>query len=193
MTIETHRKKLILRRICLALILLLLSVLQNTDGFFPQIFGVRALLLIPCVVCIAMYERDIFGMVLGLFAGALWDIFSSGASFNALFLTAVGFICGTLINTIMRNNVVTATILSALSAIIYNTCYWAFTYLFGGLDSAGFMFLRYYLPSIVYTAALTPLFFFTIRFIYKKFTEKLFSKIIIGVIKYENQKSNQTY
>ena len=58
MTIETQNKKLIFRRICLALILLLVSVLQNTDGLFPQIFGVRALLLIPFVVCIAMYERD---------------------------------------------------------------------------------------------------------------------------------------
>ncbi|MBQ2972886.1 MAG: rod shape-determining protein MreD [Clostridia bacterium] len=172
MTLESHRKKLILRRICLALILLLISVIQNTDGFFPQIFGVRALLLIPFVVCISMFERDIVGLLLGLFAGALWDIFASGGSFNALFLTAVGFICGTLINTIMRNNVVTAFILSFISTVIYNICYWLFHYIFDGLDSAAYMLLRYYLPSIAYTVVLVPLIFIIVRSVEKKFSEE---------------------
>ena len=172
MTIETHRKKKILRRLCLALMLLLLSVLQNTDGFFPQIFGVRALLLIPCVVCAAMYERDICGMLLGLFAGALWDVFASGASFNALYLTAVGFICGSLINTIMRNNIFTSAILSALFSAIYVLGYWLFNFIIPGLDSAGYMLCRYYLPSFLYTVALSPVFFLMVRAIEKKFSEE---------------------
>ncbi len=172
MTIETQNKKLILRRICLALILLLLSVIQNTDGFFPQLFGVRALLLIPCVVCIAMYERDIWGMVFGLFAGALWDISASGASFNALFLLAVGFLCGTLINTIMRNNVITATLLTFISSLIYNVGYWLFHFIFAQTDSSAFMLCRYYLPAIFYTTVLTPLIFFAIRALEKYFSEE---------------------
>ncbi len=169
MTLESQRKKLIIRRLCLALILLLLSVLQNTDGFFPQIFGVRALILIPAVVCMAMYERDIHGMLLGLFAGALWDITASGASFNALYLLTVGFLCGTLINTIMRNNVVTAMILSTLATLIYNIGYWAVNFIGGGMDNAGFILIRYYLPSILYTMLFIPLTFITVRAVEKKF------------------------
>ena len=60
--------------------------MQNTDGFFPQIFGVRALLLIPAVVCAAMFERDIVGMLFGLFAGMLWDITASGNNGGRLYL-----------------------------------------------------------------------------------------------------------
>ena len=172
MTIETHRKILIFRRVSLALILLLLSLLQNTDGYFPQIFGVRALLLIPAVVCISMYERDLPGMLFGLFAGALWDVFASGGSFNAFFLLVTGFLCGTLINTIMRNNVVTATLLSAIWSLIYNLGYWLFHYVFGGLDKAVFMLLRYYLPSVAYTVVLVPLVFIVIRATEKKFAEE---------------------
>lgn len=172
MTMESQRKKLILRRTCLALILLPVSVIQNSDGFFPQFFGVRALLLIPFVVCIAMFERDICGMLLGLFSGALWDIFASGGSFNALYLTAVGFLCGTLINTIMRNNVVTASILSAIATLIYNIGYWFFHYVVVGLDSSAFMLLRYYLPSVLYTVVLVPLVFFIVRSVEKKFAEE---------------------
>lgn len=170
MTLETQNKKLIFRRLCLALILLLLSVLQNTDGLFPQIFGVRALLLIPAVVCIAMFERDIFGMIFGLFAGALWDVFSSGASYNALFLLAVGFICGTLINTIMRNNVVTASILSFAATTFYTVVYWLFNFVFSGLDSAAYMLLRYYLPGILYTVVFIPIMFIIIRSVEKYFS-----------------------
>ena len=172
MTTELHRKKLIFRRICLALILLLISVLQNTNGYFPQFFGVRALLLIPAVVCISMFERDIYGMLLGLFAGALWDIFAAGGSFNTLFLATVGFLCGTLINTIMRNNVVTATILTAVSSLIYNIGYWLFHYVLGGLDSSAYMLCRYYIPSIFYTFLLTPLMFIIIRSVHKHFAEE---------------------
>lgn len=170
MTLESQSKKLIIRRICLALILLLLSVLQNTNGFFPQIFGVRALLLIPAVVCISMFERDIYGMLLGLFAGALWDVFASGASFNALFLLTVGFACGTLINTIMRNNVVTAAILSVAAILFYVVVYWLFNCVLTGFDSAAYMLLRYYLPSVLYTAVFIPIMFIIIRNIEKHFS-----------------------
>ncbi len=172
MTLETQKKNLILRRISLALIILLISVLQNTDGYFPQIFGIRALLLIPVIVCVAMYERDIWGMIFGIFAGALWDVFASGASFNALFLMSAGFICGTLINTIMRNNVVTASILSFIFSAVYNIFYWLFSFVFSGFDSAAFMLVRYYLPGIAYTAVFTPIIFIAVRAVEKKFTEE---------------------
>ncbi len=172
MTLEPERKKLILRRGSLALILLVLSVLQNTDGFFPQIFGVRALLLIPAVICIAMFERDLPGMLFGLFAGALWDMNAGGASFNAFYLLTVGFICGTLINTIMRNNIITASILAVVFTPIYIVGYWFFHYIVGGLDQAGFMFIRYYLPSIFYTVLLLPPMFIIVRSIEKHFSEE---------------------
>ena len=170
MTLESQNKKLIIRRSCLALIILLISVLQNTDGFFPQIFGIRALILIPAVVCISMFERDIYGMLLGLFAGMLWDVFASGASFNALFLLSVGFICGTLINTIMRNNIVTALILSTAAILFYIILYWVFNYVLTGFDSAAYMLLRYYLPSVLYTAVFTPIMFIIIRNVEKRFS-----------------------
>lgn len=172
MTIETQKKNLIFRRISLAVIILLISVVQNTDGFFPQIFGIRALLLIPAVVCIAMYERDMWGLGFGVFAGALWDVFASGASFNALFLMTAGFLCGTLINTIMRNNVVTASILTFIFSTVYNIFYWLFNFVFSGLDSSAFMLVRYYLPGIAYTTVFVPIIFIIVRAVEKKFTEE---------------------
>ena len=67
----TSRKRIYLRRALLAATILVCSVLQNTDGWFPRIAGAGALLLIPLTAAIAMFERDISGMLFGLFAGAL--------------------------------------------------------------------------------------------------------------------------
>ena len=80
--------------------------------------------------------------------------------------------CGTLINTIMRNNVVTATLLSFISALIYNIGYWVFNIVITKTDSAFFMLWRYYLPCILFTTLLTPLFFIIVRAVEKKFNEE---------------------
>ncbi len=163
-------KKIIIRRICLAFLILLLSVLQNTDGFFPQLFGIRALLLIPTVVCISMFERDIAGMFFGLFAGALWDIFSQGGDFNALFLLCIGFACGTLINTIMRNNIITASLLSIVAVALYSIGYWLIHYFVADMDSPFRMLARYYLPMVGYTVIFAPVLFIIVRAIEKNFS-----------------------
>lgn len=166
--LSIKRKKIIIRRVCLAALILLLSVLQNTDGFFPQLFGIRALILIPAVVCTSMFERDIAGMLFGAFAGALWDVFSQGGDFNALFLLCVGFICGTLINTIMRNNIVTASLLSIVAATLYSIGYWLIHYFIADMDNPFRMLARYYLPAVGYTVVFAPILFIIVRAIEKK-------------------------
>lgn len=171
-TIEKQKKNIIARRAVYALILLVLSVLQNTQGFFPEILGARALPLIPAVVCIAMNERDLPGLAFGLFAGALWDISASGNSFNALLLMTVGFLCGTLINTVMRNNIVTASILTAAVLLIYNVGYWFFKFVITGYGSAVQVLLFRYLPGAAYSLALLPLMFFGMRAVENAFREE---------------------
>ena len=169
MTIEINRKKLITRRLCLALILLLLSVLQNTDGFFPQIFGVRALLLIPAVVCMSMYERDIYGMLLGLFAGALWDTVSPlGDGYHAFLFLLVGAACGVLINTVMRNNLVTAFLLNTAAHLMYAALYAVLFVSEQGIDGAGWLFLRYFLPSALVSVLFTPIVYLLVRFVMRR-------------------------
>lgn len=169
------KKKLFIRRSWLAIAVLLFSVIQNTEGLFPQLFGTRALILIPLVTAIAMYERDISGILFGLLAGALWDINAGGSSFNAIFLVITGYICGTLINTIMRNNFVTHLILSAFSVAVYNLGYWIFHFIVPGLDRSFFMLMRFYFVSSLYTVILSPLVFFFVRWIENHYREKEFT------------------
>ena len=148
------------RYVSVAAVLLILSVLQNTPGWFPSFFGVKAFLLIPAVVSAAIFEKDIGGIFFGLFAGALWDISAGGRDYHAIFLVAAGFVCGSLLNNVMRPNVLTNLLLSGVWTGVFCTGHWIIRYIIGGLDSAPHALLTYYLPSFLWTVVLSPVIFF---------------------------------
>lgn len=175
--LSVKQKKTIYRRAWLAVAVILLSVIQNTDGWFPQVFGVRALLLIPAVTAISVFERDIAGIFYGLLAGSLWDVFAHGNNFNAMFLAVIGFACGTLINLIMRNNFITHLLLTGIASLIYCVGYWLWHYVIINTDMAFAMLFRYYIPGAVYTAVFSPFLFFLVKYIEDKFkTEQYFDE-----------------
>ncbi|MEI6577865.1 MAG: rod shape-determining protein MreD [Eubacteriales bacterium] len=169
MRLSRENKNVYIRRLIFVCLLMLTAMLQNTDGLFPEIFGVRAMLLIPAVVCISMYERDISGIFFGLFAGLLWDTVSAGPqSFNAIMLTMIGFVSGVFIGTIMRNNIVTALLLTAAAVFIYNTLYWLIAYVFNSYSGAWLEYFSFYLPACIYTIVLMPGFYYLVRLIRNK-------------------------
>lgn len=182
MRLSRENKNLYLRRVIYTVFILVTAVLQNTQGLFPEIFGVRAMLLISAVVCISMHEREISGIFFGLFAGLLWDVYSGGLfNFNAIMLTAIGFACGALVGSIMRNNLATALLMTSVSVLVYNTLYWFKEYIFNfskaagethltfhSYPGAGMAYLRFYLPACVYTIILMPACYFLVRFIRNK-------------------------
>ena len=157
-------KKLLVRRLTFAAAVIIINILQNTRGFFPEIFGARAFLLIPLVVCIGMFERSYAGALLGLFAGALWDMsMPDGNGYNALILMIFAAACGLMITVLMRNHLLTALILSASACVIYVLLYALFFVVAAGIDDAGRLLLSFYLPCAVYTLAFTPVFYLATR------------------------------
>lgn len=166
------RNRLIfIRRVILVAVIVLVSLLQNTKGFFPEPFGIRAFLLIPLTVCIGMFERSYAGALLGVLAGALWDSVSVyWDGYNALFLMLIAAVSGLLINVLMRNHMLTALILSAGACFIYSFSYVMFFIIARGLDGADYLLIRYYLPSALLTAMFTPLFYLFVSFLTKATT-----------------------
>lgn len=161
---RNNTKLIIFRRTIFVLLILLTHILQNTKGWFPEIFSARAFLLIPLTVCLGMFEREFTGAVLGAFAGALWDsVFGLADGYNALFLMLIGGGCGLLINVFMRNHLLTALILSGSATLLYTVLYVLFFVTAQGMDSAGWLFLRFYLPSAVYTVIFTPIYYIIVR------------------------------
>ena len=159
-----NTKLLIIRWGILALGIVGLNIIQNTSGFFPEPFGVRAFLLIPAVVCIGMFEKEIAGAVFGIFAGALWDVYTPrGDGYNAFVLMALAVAAGLLIRYLMRNHMLTAFILCISANLLYVGFYVLFFITAQGLGDPLYLLIRYYLPAAGYTSLFTPLFYLGVR------------------------------
>lgn len=158
------------RRAIFALLIVFTAILQNTKSFFPKIGNASAMLLIPLVISIAMFERDVSGMLFGLFAGFVWDFYSAHIDgYYIIFLACVGYACSYLISRYMRNNIVTAMVYSLICSVLCSTLYWLFFVVFASVGGAWTLYLKIYLPSAAYTLALTPLYYYFIRAIALRF------------------------
>lgn len=170
--ISKAKLNLYIRRIVFVLVIFFVAILQNTPHLFPEIFGAHAFLLIPLVVCIAMFERDLASTVMGVFAGALWDVPSSwGDGFNALFLMLIATAVGLLINYLMRNNLSSAMLLGGVSITLYALLHWFVFILCRGISGAFKLLLIFYLPSVIYTFIFVPIFYIIMRAFLKKLKE----------------------
>lgn len=169
MTVQTKTKAK--RYLCYFLIILLAHLFQNTICIFPEIVSVRPILLISVAVCISMFEGELVGAVAGLLAGSLWDTVTVTADgYNAFYLMGACAVCGVLLRILMRNNIITFAIMNSGITLFYLITYVLFFISARGIDGAGEMFFRYYIPMAIYTLIFTPLWYILIRSIYRKFS-----------------------
>ena len=170
---EFDNKNTYIRRLLLAAGLVLVALLQNTNGLLPTFAGIRAMPLVPAVVCIAMFEREMTGMFFGLFAGLLWDgTASTHGHFHAVLLTTIAFLCSALITHLFRNNFITAALFSGAGLLVYNIVCTVRDLLIGAHWDAAYKILTFYIPSGVYSLLFVAAFYFLVRAVEKKFPDR---------------------
>lgn len=158
-----------IRRIKIAVVVFVTFLLQNNPYFFAKQQSFPVMLMIPLVVCIGMFEREIWGMVFGLFAGILLDAFSAESlCFHSIALTLIGFVSGLLITGIFRNNLKTCFIFTSSALFLYNTIYFIIYYCSSAESSADYVYINFFLASLLYTLIFTFIFYFIIRLISSK-------------------------
>ncbi len=154
-------------------LILAAHIFQNVITFFPKLGGVRPVLLISAVIGVAMFEGEIVGAVAGIFAGALWDtvtVFADG--YNALILMAICAVSGVILRIFLQNNMLTFVLVNTVVTVFYFITYALFFVTSRGIDNAGWLFIRYYLPMALYSVALTPLCYLVINFVNRKIPVK---------------------
>ena len=139
----------------------LLSVLQADPFFLPKIWRMGPILLVPAVVCIAMFEGETAGAVYGVIAGLLWDAQCGRLfGFNAFFLLVFGMFAGLLVKYLFRNTVVSVLLLTlSLTLLLEFVTWFFFDNLFGDYDIA-YAFLKVMLPTSLYTLIFAFPFYF---------------------------------
>lgn len=147
-----------------ALIIAGAVLLQNSVGGLAEIFGVRIFLVLPVLISIAMFERELPSAILGAIAGVLWDVSCSTDGFNAIVLMIIPAGCSLLISHFMRNNLVTAMVLGAGGIGAYELVYIILKFTGQGF-SFGYLF-TFYLPAFLLTVLFMPIGYEIIKIIY---------------------------
>lgn len=154
--------------------LLVIYVLQMTPGLVPEIGGGRPVLLIPAALTIAMFEGDIGGMVAGIVAGLLIDMGGTDLlGFHGVLLAVLCFAVGALTMKTFRTNLLVS-LLAAFAAIpLVLALQWLFFFVLPGYDGAVYVFVSSILPKMLYTFAVTPIFYGFNRVVALRLSEAL--------------------
>lgn len=164
----TPSKEMGIRRGLLLLLAIITAIIQHTPGFRLTLGSLSPMLLVPFVVCVAMYERSLQGLVFGFISGALWDFATSGADgMFTLMLSVIGFGLGVMITLYLRNRLVTAVFLSFVSSLAVSVAYWLVTVLRKGYDGTWEILFTHFLPLAVYSVLFVFVYYYLVGFIIK--------------------------
>lgn len=140
------------------IVLLCVLFLQMAPHGLPTVCGVRPLPVIPLTVFVAMFRGPLAGGITGAVSGFLWGVFSPHLlGVDALLLLAVGCVCGLLVHMLMRNNLISALLLTAAAAVLVCLVDWVLFTAIWHPEECLFALWRWVLPQILYTVAISPL------------------------------------
>lgn len=151
-----------------AVAVVVIALLQNSAGAFPEIFGARAFVTIPLCIAIAMHEREIAAAVFGAVSGVLLDVCTANDGFNSVVLMLLAAVCSLLISHFMQNNTVTALVLNAGAIGIYSLLYVIVNLALSGAGNPARQLITFYLPSLIYTMVFVPVFYYIVKWVYGK-------------------------
>lgn len=152
--------------------LIVFYVLQTTPGIIPAVSGARPVLLIPVALTIAIFEGDIGGMVVGIAAGLLIDMGGSDIlGFHAILLAILFFVLGSMTMQIFRTNLLVALLAALVVIPLVTVLQWVFFYILPGYGDLRYVFMSSILPKMIYTFAVTPLFYLFNRVIALRLSE----------------------
>lgn len=154
-------------------IILLLFILQSTPGFM-QFYGVKPMLVIPAAICIAIYEGEFIGAILGAFGGMLCDM--SAYTFFGFFSITLFLYCiatGLFIIYLMKNDLKSGVILCSAYLFAIGLIEFIFYYALWGYEGSHIILFASVLPRAVYSTALVPIFYYGIGAIWRGFNERI--------------------
>ena len=143
-----------------AALLILLYVLQTTPRLF-EIAETKPNLLIPAAICIAMYEGEFTGGILGALAGLLCDLGSFTIfGFNGILVMAGCVAAGLLTFYLIQLKLINALFLGAGVLLLRGLIEYFFYFQMWGYEGAWRVLVFSTLPIVAYsTLAIVPMFF----------------------------------
>ncbi len=155
-----------------ALIAVLLFQLQSVPALL-EIGGVRPLPVAALAILVATMERELPGVLFGIFCGYLCDLYSvAPMGFYMLFLAALGLFAGLIIRNYLQPSLPIVMAAVLIAAFFCRLVLFLFRYTLAGVAGAAPLLLRYDLPHAIYTALLAIPLYFPVRALHRMAEER---------------------
>lgn len=151
-----------------SLLLLLCYILQTIPGLF-EIFGIKPVLIAGAAFCVSMYEGPMVSAVYSMTAGLLWDISSDKLfGFNGIIFLIFGLFISLICIYYLHTKLLNSLMFCGAAMISQGFLDYLFYYSVWNYDNVSIMLVRHILPTIAYTLAVIPVFYFLVRRIAEK-------------------------
>ena len=142
--------------------------LQATPYLLPEIFGEKAVVLLPLALSVAFLEDESTAVIFGAFCGMAADFaFSGNVGYFAISLTIICFIISILSGYVKRN-FLSAFAIGCAAVLLILLLHFVLYFAFSGYNDIMRFFLTHYMTRILYTLAFLPLFIWLNRRISKR-------------------------
>ncbi len=161
----------VVKYIIFSLEIIIAFVLQNTPYLLPEVYGGKAVLLIPLALSIAMFEPPVPSVIFGAVCGLIADGGYGGTmGYYAILIAILCYITSLLVENYIRQSLLTVMLIALVGIPIILFGQFAFYYLFMGYSNPWDFFIQHYLSRMVYTLVFVPLFFGFNHFISSRLT-----------------------
>ncbi len=163
------QKLLILKWLCYTLVLLLGAALQTTPHFL-QIGAGKPIFLLPICMAVACIEDPYTGAWFGMAGGLIWD-WTAGRvpGLLAIGMAGVCFFAGIAVILILRVNHMNFVLLAGSGTWLIVSMDFVFNYWMRGYVHPQVEYLTRVLPTVIFTAAISPFVMMLLKKINKKF------------------------
>ncbi len=155
-----NNKKELLRWTVICTVTVFTIIIGNLPQFL-SIFDVKPIIQLPLIVAVFTFETPVKNAFFAVFSGFVWDSLSLSSTFStaAIFLFFVGVAISYLYIFFIRNSAVNYFL--TLIGVVSLFCFGGFLFelLLWGHQGLFPYFLRYTLPTAIYTVAIGALFY----------------------------------
>lgn len=147
--------------------LILMFVLSTTPGIMPELFGAKPALLVCVALTVAVFEREIPAMIIGMIAGILTDLgYSNSIGVFTISLTIICFIVGYAANNLIVAKFLNYLLYAAVAVGLLFMLYFLVRFIIPGTRDMWSYFTAHILSRMVQTFLYSIPFYFLNRFIY---------------------------
>ena len=132
--------------------------LQATPYLLPDVFGEKAVVLIPLALSVSLFEDESISVIFGAFCGLLADFaFQGSIGLFAVSLTIICYIISAL-SKYIKVTFPSALTVNCLAVLLIMLLHFVLYFAFSGYNYIMQFFLTHYMTRILYTLAFVPLF-----------------------------------